>query len=184
MGDIIDRKELMGKLVARQYTRNDMDLVRGTFRVRGDVIEIALGHTDSYVLRIELFDDEIERICEVDPLTGKVLNAYTVYVIYPASGYATKQEIINRAAGTIEEELEDRIQVLENEGKLLEKQRLEQRTRYDVEALREFGVCPGIENYSRHIDGRKPGERPYTLFDYFLQIFYWLWMKVMYLYHR
>ena len=167
VGDIIDRKELMGKLVARQYTRNDMDLVRGTFRVRGDVIEIALGHTDSYVLRIELFDDEIERICEVDPLTGKVLNAYTVYVIYPASGYATKQEIINRAAGTIEEELEDRIQVLENEGKLLEKQRLEQRTRYDVEALREFGVCPGIENYSRHIDGRKPGERPYTLFDYF-----------------
>ena len=167
VGDIIDRKELMGKLVARQYTRNDMDLVRGTFRVRGDVIEIALGHTDSYVLRIELFDDEIERICEVDPLTGKVLNAYTVYVIYPASGYATKQEIINRAAGTIEEELEDRIQVLENEGKLLEKQRLEQRTRYDVEALREFGVCPGIANYSRHIDGRKPGERPYTLFDYF-----------------
>ena len=167
VGDIIDRKELMGKLVARQYTRNDMDLVRGTFRVRGDVIEIALGHTDSYVLRIELFDDEIERICEVDPLTGKVLNAYTVYVIYPASGYATKQDIINRAAGTIEEELEDRIQVLENEGKLLEKQRLEQRTRYDVEALREFGVCPGIENYSRHIDGRKPGERPYTLFDYF-----------------
>lgn len=167
VGDIIDRKELMGKLVARQYTRNDMDLVRGTFRVRGDVIEIALGHTDSYVLRIELFDDEIERICEVDPLTGKVLNAYTVYVIYPASGYATKQEIINRAAGTIEEELEERIQVLENEGKLLEKQRLEQRTRYDVEALREFGVCPGIENYSRHIDGRKPGERPYTLFDYF-----------------
>ena len=167
VGDIINRKELMGKLVARQYTRNDMDLVRGTFRVRGDVIEIALGHTDSYVLRIELFDDEIERICEVDPLTGKVLNAYTVYVIYPASGYATKQEIINRAAGTIEEELEERIQVLENEGKLLEKQRLEQRTRYDVEALREFGVCPGIENYSRHIDGRKPGERPYTLFDYF-----------------
>lgn len=167
VGDIIDRKELMGKLVARQYTRNDMDLVRGTFRVRGDVIEIALGHTDSYVLRIELFDDEIERICEVDPLTGKVLNAYTVYVIYPASGYATKQDIINRAAGTIEEELEERIQVLENEGKLLEKQRLEQRTRYDVEALREFGVCPGIENYSRHIDGRKPGERPYTLFDYF-----------------
>lgn len=167
VGDIIDRKELMGKLVARQYTRNDMDLVRGTFRVRGDVIEVALGHTDSYVLRIEMFDDEIERICEVDPLTGKVLNAYTVYVVYPASGYATKQEIINRAADTIEEELEDRLQVLENEGKLLEKQRLEQRTRYDMEALREFGVCPGIENYSRHIDGRKPGERPYTLFDYF-----------------
>lgn len=167
VGDIIDRKELMGRLVAQQYTRNDMDFVRGTFRVRGDVIEVALGHTDAYILRIEMFDDEIERICEVDPLTGKMLNAYSVYVIHPASGYATKQDIINRAANTIEEELEDRLQVLEEEGKLLEKQRLEQRTRYDVEALREFGVCPGIENYSRHIDGRKPGERPYTLFDYF-----------------
>lgn len=167
VGDIVDRKEIMGKLVARQYTRNDMDLVRGTFRVRGDVIEVALGHTDAYILRIEMFDDEIERICEVDPLTGKILNAYTVYVVYPASGYATKQEIINRAAGTIELELDDRLNVLEAEGKLLEKQRLEQRTTYDVEALREFGVCPGIENYSRHIDGRKVGERPYTLFDYF-----------------
>ena len=131
VGDIIDRKELMGRLVAQQYTRNDMDLVRGTFRVRGDVIEVALGHTDAYILRIEMFDDEIERICEVDPLTGKMLNAYSVYVIHPASGYATKQDIINRAANTIEEELEDRLQVLEEEGKLLEKQRLEQRTRYD-----------------------------------------------------
>ena len=144
-----------------------MELGRGCFRVRGDVIEVAPGHSDAYILRIEMFDDEIERICEVDPLTGKVLNAYTVYVVYPASGYATKQEIINRAADTIGEELEERLVVLEQEGKLLEKQRLEQRTRYDMEALREFGVCPGIENYSRHIDGRKPGERPYTLFDYF-----------------
>lgn len=167
VGDIIDRKELMGKLVSRQYTRNDMDLTRGNFRVRGDSIEVALGHTDAYILRIELFDDEIERIVEVDPLTGKTQNAYTVYVMYPASGYATKKEIINRAARTIEEEAEDRLKVLESEGKLLEKQRLEQRTKYDVEALREFGVCPGIENYSRHIDGREPGVRPYTLFDYF-----------------
>ena len=167
VGDVIDRKELMSKLVARQYTRNDMELGRGCFRVRGDVIEVAPGHSDAYILRIEMFDDEIERICEVDPLTGKVLNAYTVYVVYPASGYATKQEIINRAADTIGEELEERLAVLEQVGKLLEKQRLEQRTRYDMEALREFGVCPGIENYSRHIDGRKPGERPYTLFDYF-----------------
>lgn len=167
VGDAIDRKQLMQRLVAQQYSRNDMELSRGTFRVRGDVIEIAPGHTDAFLLRIELFDDEIERICEVDPLTGKLLNAYTVYVVYPASGYATSQDIINRAADTIEEELADRLQVLEGEGKLLEKQRLEQRTRYDVEALRQFGVCPGIENYSRHIDGRKPGERPYTLFDYF-----------------
>lgn len=167
VGDIIDRKDLMRRLVAQQYSRNDMELSRGTFRARGDVIEIALGHTDAYILRIEMFDDEIERICEVDPLTGKVLNAYTVYVVYPASGYATRQDIINRAADTIEEELEDRLDYFEQEGKLLEKERLEQRTRYDVEALREFGVCPGIENYSRHIDGRQPGERPYTLFDYF-----------------
>ena len=167
VGEVIDRKKLMQRLVAQQYSRNDMELSRGTFRVRGDVIEIAPGHTDAFLLRVELFDDEIERICEVDPLTGKVLNAYTVYVVYPASGYATSQEIINHAADTIEEELEARLQVYEDEGKLLEKQRLEQRTRYDVEALRQFGVCPGIENYSRHIDGRKPGERPYTLFDYF-----------------
>lgn len=167
VGDVVDRKELMLKLVARQYARNDMDLQRGTFRVRGDVIEVGLGHTDAYILRIEMYDNEIERITEVDPLTGKVLNAYTVYVVYPASGYATNKDIILRAVGTIGEELEDRLQVLEGEGKLLEKQRLEQRARYDMEALREFGVCPGIENYSRHIDGRKPGVRPYTLFDYF-----------------
>lgn len=167
VGDVIDRKKLMQRLVAQQYTRNDMDLSRGTFRARGDVIEIAPGHTDAFILRIELFDDEIERICEVDPLSGKTLNAYFVYVVYPASGYATSQDIINRAADTIEEELEERLQYFEQEGKLLEKQRLEQRTRYDVEALRQFGVCPGIENYSRHIDGRRPGERPYTLFDYF-----------------
>lgn len=167
VGDVIDRKKLMQRLVAQQYTRNDMDLSRGTFRARGDVIEIAPGHTDAFILRIELFDDEIERICEVDPLSGKTLNAYSVYVVYPASGYATSQDIINRAADTIEEELEERLQYFEQEGKLLEKQRLEQRTRYDVEALRQFGVCPGIENYSRHIDGRRPGERPYTLFDYF-----------------
>lgn len=167
VGEIVDRKALLGKLVSRQYTRNDIDLQRGCFRVRGDSIEIALGHTDAYILRIELFDDEIERICEVDPLTGKVLNAYSVYVVYPASGYATNHDIILRACGTIAAELEDRLQVLEREGKLLEKQRLEQRARYDIEALREFGVCPGIENYSRHIDGREPGVRPYTLFDYF-----------------
>ncbi|MCI8541181.1 MAG: excinuclease ABC subunit UvrB [Erysipelotrichaceae bacterium] len=167
VGDHIERKELLGRLVAQQYTRNDMDLQRGTFRVRGDVIEVGLGHSDAYLLRIETFDDEIERICEVDPLTGKILNAYTVYVLYPASGYATSQNIINHAADTIQAELTERLAELEAEGKLLEKQRLEQRCRYDMEALREFGVCPGIENYSRHIDGRKPGERPYTLFDYF-----------------
>ena len=124
VGDHIERKELLSRLVAQQYTRNDVDLQRGTFRVRGDVIEVGLGHSDAYILRIECFDDEIERITECDPLTGKVLNAYTVYVVYPASGYATSQDIINHAADTIHEELEDRLQVLE------------QRTRYDMEALR------------------------------------------------
>ena len=167
VGETIDRKELLKKLVDRQYHRNDTDLERASFRVRGDSIEIAPGHTDSYVLRIELFDDEIERICEVEPVSGKVLNAYTVYVVYPASGYATEKNIILHACDTIEEELEERLDELEKQGKLLEKQRLEQRTRYDVEALREFGFCSGIENYSRHIDGRKAGERPYTLLDYF-----------------
>ena len=167
VGEKIDRNVLLKQLVDRQYKRNDIDLVRSSFRVRGDVIEIAPGHTDSYVLRIELFDDEIERICEVEPVTGKVLNAYSVYVVYPASGYATQKDIILRACQTIEDELEDRLSELDMQGKLLEKQRLEQRTRYDIEALREFGFCSGIENYSRHIDGRKPGERPYTLLDYF-----------------
>lgn len=167
VGEIIDRKELLKKLVDRQYHRNDVDLERASFRVRGDSIEIAPGHTDSYLLRIELFDDEIERICEVEPLTGKVINAYSVYVVYPASGYATEKDIILRACNTIEEELEERLDEFEKQGKLLEKQRLEQRTRHDVESLREFGFCPGIENYSRHIDGRRPNERPYTLLDYF-----------------
>ena len=171
VGEIIDRKQLLKNLVDRQYHRNDIDLERASFRVRGDSIEIVPGHTDSYILRIELFDDEIERICEVEPLTGKVLNAYSVYVVYPASGYATEKSIILRACETIEEELEDRLDVLEKQGKLLEKERLEQRTRHDVESLREFGFCPGIENYSRHIDGRKANERPYTLLDYFPEDF-------------
>ncbi|NBK96782.1 MAG: excinuclease ABC subunit UvrB [Erysipelotrichia bacterium] len=167
VGEVIDRKELLAKLVSRQYKRNDMDLQRGCFRVRGDNIEVGLGHTDAYILRIEMFDDEIERICEVDPLTGKVQQAYQVYVMYPASGYATPKEQLQRACITIEEELKERLAELKSQDKLLEVQRLEQRALYDIEALREFGVCPGIENYSRHIDGRKPGETPYTLFDYF-----------------
>lgn len=171
VGEIIDRNVLLKQLVDRQYKRNDIDLTRGCFRVRGDVIEVAPGHTDSYMLRIELFDNEIERICEVEPLTGKLLNAYSVYVMYPASGYATRKDILLRACETISEELKERTAELEREGKLLEKQRLEQRASYDIEALREFGVCPGIENYSRHIDGRKPGERPYTLLDYFPEDF-------------
>jgi len=166
VGQEIDRRELMQFLVRQQYKRNDMDPVRGTFRVRGDAIEISPGHTDRYLIRIEMFGDEIDRITQVDPLTGKVQQAYSVYNIYPANGYATSMDIMRRAAGTIEAELEDRLKFYKEEGKPLEAERLEQRCRYDIEALREFGVCPGIENYSRHIDGRKPGEKPYTLFDY------------------
>ncbi|WP_304749584.1 excinuclease ABC subunit UvrB [Dubosiella newyorkensis] len=167
VGDVIDRNELMLKLVHQQYKRNDIDPVRGTFRVRGDTIEITPGHTEAYLIRIEMFGDEIERICEVDPLTGKLNAAYQIYNIYPANGYATSMDIMKRAAKNIETELEERLHYFDEMGKPLEKERLEQRCRYDIEALREFGVCPGIENYSRHIDGRKPGERPYTLFDYF-----------------
>lgn len=167
VGDVIKRNELMLKLVGQQYKRNDFESARGTFRVRGDTIEIMPGHTDAYMIRIEMFGDEIERICETDPLTGKINAAYQMYNIYPANGYATSMDIMKRAASTIEKELEERLAYFDSMGKPLEHERLEQRCRYDIEALREFGVCPGIENYSRHIDGRKEGERPYTLFDYF-----------------
>ncbi len=167
VGDHIERDVLMRELVFRQYHRNDMDLKRGTFRVRGDVLEIGFGHTDESVLRVEFFDSEIERITAVDPLTGKIKEAYKVFVIYPANGYATERSNVLRAVETIEAELEERLDYFEAEGKLLEKERLGQRARYDLESLREIGICPGIENYSRHIDGRQPNERPYTLFDYF-----------------
>jgi len=166
-GETIVRKELLGKLVERQYTRNDLDQKRGTFRVHGDVIEVRLGYTEQFNLRIELFDNEIERIAEVDPVTGKILNAFSVYNVFPAKEYARPKEQIMQACLNIEAELEVRLAEFEKSGQLLEKQRLEQRTRYDVEALREFGMCPGIENYSMHIDGRQPGQRPYNLFDYF-----------------
>jgi excinuclease ABC subunit B len=167
VGETIVRKELLGKLVERQYMRNDLDQKRGTFRVHGDVIEVRLGYTENFNLRIELFDNEIERITEVDPVTGKILNAYSVYNVFPAKEYARPKEQILQACLKIEDELKGRLVEFEKSGLLLERQRLEQRTRYDVEALREFGMCPGIENYSMHIDGREPGQRPYNLFDYF-----------------
>lgn len=170
-GEIIDRDDLLRKLVSRQYKRNDMDRERGSFRVKGDVIEIVPGHSDQFMIRIEMFDDEIERITEVEPLTGKVLNAYAVYVMYPATGYAREMNSMQIACDNIEKELKERLAYFDEQGKPLEKERLEQRCTYDIEALREFGICSGIENYSMHIDGRVPGVRPYNLFDYFPEDF-------------
>lgn len=167
VGQEIDRRELLTYLVDRQYQRNDIEQSKGTFRVRGDVIEIVPGHTESWLIRIELFGDEVEGISEVDPLTGKVLSRYKTYTIYPAYGYVTKKEQMLRACDTISEELQDRLQYFKDAMKPLEYERLDQRTRHDIEMLREVGMCPGIENYSRHIDGRLAGQRPYTLIDYF-----------------
>lgn len=167
VGQEIDRKELLIYLVDRQYQRNDIEQSKGTFRVRGDVIEIVPGHTESWLIRIELFGDEVERISEVDPLTGKVLGSYHTYTIYPAYGYVTKREQMLHACETIAAELKERLQYFEEGMKPLEYERLDQRTRHDIEMLREVGMCPGIENYSRHIDGRQAGQRPYTLIDYF-----------------
>ena len=171
VGDVIDRQDLLKKFVDRQYKRNDVDRQRGTFRVRGDVIEVTLGYTDEYGLRIEMYDDEIERISEVDLLTGKVHNSYALYNVFPANGYARPMDEMRKACIGIEEELEERLKQLKKEDKLLEAQRLEQRCRYDLEALREFGICSGIENYSMHIDGRSPEQRPWNLFDYFPEDF-------------
>lgn len=167
VGQEIDRRELLTYLVDRQYQRNDIEQSKGTFRVRGDVIEIVPGHTESWLIRIELFGDEVEGISEVDPLTGKVLSRYKTYTIYPAYGYVTKKEQMLHACDTISEELQDRLQYFKDAMKPLEYERLDQRTRHDIEMLREVGMCPGIENYSRHIDRRKAGQRPYTLIDYF-----------------
>ncbi len=166
-GETIDRQELIHKLVSLQYTRNDLDLKRGCFRVRGDVIEIAPGHTDTFLVHLELFDDVIERITEVDPLTGNILNGYTLYNIYPATGYARPKETMLRACEEIETEAKDRAAWFHQQGKLLEEERLTQRVKFDVEQLRELGMCSGIENYSRVLEGRKPGTRSFTLFDYF-----------------
>ena len=166
-GQQIERNDLLRMLVDRQYSRNDFELKRGTFRVRGDVIDVALGYSDTFILRIEMFDDEIERITEIDPITNKVLNGYTVYNIFPATGYAKSQNDILRACDNIEIELKDRLQYFKDNDKPLEYERLENRCTYDLEALREFGSCPGIENYSRHLEFRQPGTRSFCLFDYF-----------------
>ena len=166
-GQHIDRQELLRQLVNIQYSRNDLQLARGTFRVRGDVIDVVLGYNDNFILRIEMFDDEIERIVELDAITAKVVNGYQVYNIFPANGYAKNKDDILKACNNIEAELQERLVYFEKQGKLLEKERLEQRTKYDLESLREIGICTGIENYSRQLEFRTAGSTPFTLFDYF-----------------
>ncbi len=162
----IERQDMLRKLVDIQYTRNDMGFERGTFRVRGDIVDIYPAGEENAV-RIELFGDEVDTIKEINPVTGEIIGIRSHVAVYPATHYVTTKENIERAALTINEELEERIQWFKDRGKLLEAQRIEQRTRYDIEMLREIGTCKGIENYSRHISGLEPGARPYTLIDYF-----------------
>ena len=163
----IERNELLRKLVDIQYARNDIDFQRGTFRVRGDVVEIFPASRDEHCIRVEFFGDEIERIREVDALTGEILGEREHIAIFPASHFVTREEKMKKAIINIEAELEERLKVLRDEGKLLEAQRLEQRTKYDLEMMREMGFCSGIENYSRHLTLRPAGSTPYTLLDYF-----------------
>lgn len=167
VGEKIDRQQIMLQLVDAQYKRNDIDLAPGSFRVRGDVIEIAPPSSDEYYFRIELFGDEIEQIKEVDPISGQTKRKFQYLPIWPAAGHASSKKRILEACDTIRVELEATLKEYRSQDKLLEAQRLEQRTRHDLESLQEFGMCPGIENYSRHIDKRKQGEPPFTLFNYF-----------------
>ena len=163
----IDRNEIMRKLVDIHYERNDIDFSRGTFRVRGDSLDVIPASKSNTGIRIEFFGDEIDKIKEFDVLTGKILGSRTHVSIFPASHFATSAEKIDKSIRIIEDELEDRLKELNAEGKLLEAQRLKQRTNYDIEMIREVGYCPGVENYSRIFDGRAPGTPPETLIDYF-----------------
>jgi excinuclease ABC subunit B len=160
------RKELLRRLIDIQYVRNDVDFGRGSFRARGDIIDIYPAGSD-HAIRVELFGDEIDTIKEMNPVTGEIIGLREHVAIFPASFYVTNQEKMDRALVSIEEELEDRIKWFKDRGKLLEAQRIEQRTRYDMEMLREIGVCKGIENYTRHLSGLEPGQRPFTLLDFF-----------------
>ncbi len=166
-GGRVDRDQLLRKLVDIQYERNDYDFHRGTFRVRGDVVEIFPAYEEARALRVEFFGDEIERLAEIDPLRGTTLRGLESVAVYPASHYVTKPDQLKRAIDGIRDELRGCLQTLRAENKLLEAQRLEQRTLYDLELLEEMGFCPGIENYSRHLTGRAPGEPPPTLINYF-----------------
>lgn len=168
-GDKIDQRQILRRLAELQYTRNDMDFARATYRVRGEVIDIYPADSDMEAVRVELFDDEVEQISIFDPLTGEVLHKVARYTIYPKSHYVTPRETVLEAIENIKEELRTRLDYLRENNKLVEAQRLEQRTRYDLEMMQELGYCNGIENYSRFLSGRAPGEPPPTLFDYLPQ---------------
>ncbi len=170
-GETIERDELLRRLTLMQYTRNNLDFRRGTFRSRGDVVEVFPAYEEDRVIRFELFGDEIDAILELDPLRGEILEQPDSIVIWPSNHYVTPAERLQRAIVGIGEELAERLAELERKGKLLERQRLENRTRYDLELLRATGVCNGIENYSRWMDGRAPGEAPFTLLHYFPEDF-------------
>lgn len=167
LGQIMDRQQILRKLIEIQYDRNDIDFKRGTFRVRGDVIEVIPAAYGEKAIRIEMFDDEVDRLLEFDVLTGEVLAQRNHVAIFPASHYVTSRENLERAMDDIRVELDERLQELNSNFKLLEAQRLEQRTNYDLEMMNEMGYCSGIENYSRHLAGRKAGESPFTLVNYF-----------------
>ncbi|WP_338471811.1 excinuclease ABC subunit UvrB [Niallia sp. XMNu-256] len=171
VGMEVERNQLLRKLVDIQYNRNDLNFIRGTFRVRGDVVEIFPASRDEHCIRVEFFGDEIDRIREVDAITGEILGEREHVAIYPASHFVTREEKMRIAIENIEKELVERLAQLKAEDKLLEAQRLEQRTRYDLEMMREMGFCSGIENYSRHLTLRPPGSTPYTLLDYFPEDF-------------
>ena len=162
-----DRNEIMKKLITMQYTRNEMDFKRGTFRAKGDILEIYPSNKEESAIRVEFWGDEIEKISEINPLTGKVIGVRNHVMIYPNSHYVTTQDKRENAIITIEQELEERIKYFKENNKLIEAQRIEERTNFDIEMLKETGFCQGIENYSRHISGRPAGSAPYTLFDYF-----------------
>lgn len=162
-----ERNEILKKLVTMQYTRNELDFKRGTFRAKGDIVEIYPSDQNESAIRVEFWDDEIEKISEIDPLTGKVIATRNHVMIFPNSHYVTTSDKMERAIKTIEEELENRVKYFKDNGKLIEAQRIEERTNFDIEMMKETGFCQGIENYSRHISGREAGSPPFTLFDYF-----------------
>lgn len=167
VGEELDRKKFYTKLVDAQYKRNNLELAPGSFRNRGDIIEIMPVHTNEYYIRIDCFGDEIEKIEALDPITGEIKESFKTFPIFPAYDHASTRERIARATDSIKVELKDRLAYFKKQGKLLEAERLDMRTRQDIESMLEFGMCKGIENYSRHIDGRKAGERPFNLIDYF-----------------